>query len=833
LTIFGRSWSAFLRPHDAGAEPPSGRLEQNLRDYDIKGEQSIALAQGAVACLVLALHAFARFMSGMPLVDSWVTLALGLLIASSCLRWEIAASRALPERLLDALNVIDVGIFLALIWGYQYAYDLPAGAILKAPSFVLVLVLIGLRALRFHPRPIAIVGLASALGWAVLVLGAVAHDGTDALTHDYREYFNTPKIFFWAEAIKIMAFVALALILAVATRGARQLLARAAHTTDYAEALESSRRHLEEATRAKERAETAAAELDRHKAELVEQNMRFDAALGNMSMGLCMFDKDQRLVVCNSHYIEMYGLDPELAKPGTHFREIIEARIKNGLWVGDKPEDYLSERLSSAHEMQRNTKVQELSDGRIIAVMHEPMPQGGWVATHEDITQLRRIEAQMQHMARHDALTDLPNRAELRDFIRKTLDQQTNGEPSLVVLLFDIDRFKEVNDTFGPSVGDELLQAVAQRLKRRLKGVEMIARIGGDEFVLVQSAEKPATAASTLARKVQTVLATSFDLDDHQIVVSTSIGIAIGPGDGADPDELLKNADLALNRAKMDAPGSSRFFEREMDQKMQTRRTLERDLRSALHAGELELYYQPQLNLERNEISGMEALVRWNHPERGLVSPADFIPLAEETGLIVQIGEWTLRQACAEASKWPKGLKVAVNLSPAQFRFGNVRHAVISALGASQLTPQRLELEVTESLLLQESEGVAETLEKLHEIGVRFALDDFGTGYSSLSYLSRYHFDKIKIDQIFVKELAERPKSSLAILRSIVALGTSLGIATCAEGIETVEQLEQVKQEGCTEAQGYYVSPPRPAADIPDVLARFKVTPERAVRRAG
>src|SRR5262249_40432191 len=246
-------------------------------------------------------------------------------------------------------------------------------------------------------------------------------------------------------------------------------------------------------------------------------------------------------------------------------------------------------------------------------------------------------EAQMQHMARHDALTDLPNRAELRDFIRKTLEQQTNGEPSLVVLLFDIDRFKEVNDTFGPSVGDELLQAVAQRLKRRLKGVEMIARIGGDEFVVVQSAEKPATAASTLARKIQSILATSFDLDDHQIVVSTSIGIAIGPGDGDDPDELLKNADLALNRAKMDAPGSSRFFEREMDQKMQTRRTLERDLRSALHAGELELYYQPQLNLERDEISGMEALVRWNHPERGLVSPADFIPLAEETGLIVQI----------------------------------------------------------------------------------------------------------------------------------------------------------------------------------------------------
>jgi len=829
-------WNKRLRSREAGASGPkatSQRLEQNLRDYDINGEQSIALAQGAIAGCVLVLHTFARFMSGLPLVNAWVTLAPALLIASSCLRWQLATSGVLPERVLDALNVIDIGIFLALIWGYQYAYDLPAGATLKAPSFVLLLALVGLRALRLHPRPIVFAGVASAVGWALLVFGAVAHDGTAALIHDYREYFNTTKIFFWAEAIKIAAIAALTVVLAAATRSARRLLARAAHTTDYAEALEASRRHLQEATRAREKAEAALSELDCRKAELSEQNMRFNAALGNMPMGLCMFDKDQRLLVCNDRYIEMYGLDKELATPGTPFRKIIEARIANGLWVGEKAEDYFNERLASAREMQRNTRVQELSDGRIIAVMHEPMPHGGWVATHEDITQLRRIEAQMQHMARHDTLTDLPNRAALHDCIKKLLEREVGGEPSLVVLLFDIDRFKEVNDTFGPSVGDELLQAVAQRLKRRLRGIDMIARVGGDEFVVVQSAEKPAAAAAILARKIQSILATSFDLDDHQIVVSISIGISIGSGDVSDPDQLLKNADLALNRAKMDAPGSSRFFEREMDQRMQARRKLERDLRAALHTGEFELYYQPQLNLERNEISGFEALVRWNHPERGLVSPVDFIPLAEETGLIVQIGEWVLRQACAEAAKWPKGLKVAVNLSPAQFRFGNVRQAVISALGATQLLPQRLELEVTESLLLQEGEGVAETLEKLHEIGVRFALDDFGTGYSSLSYLGRYHFDKIKIDQIFVKELAERPKSSLAILRSIVALGASLGIATCAEGVETAEQLAQVKLEGCTEVQGYYISPPRAAADIPAMLARGKSAPAPASRRVG
>ena len=436
-------------------------------------------------------------------------------------------------------------------------------------------------------------------------------------------------------------------------------------------------------------------------------------------------------------------------------------------------------------------------------------------------------------MALHDALTDLPNRTLLRERMEQLLDRASVENRSLVVILLDIDRFKEVNDSLGPSIGDALLQGVAQRLRRRLKGVEMVARIGGDEFVVLQLAEKPATAAAALVKKIQSTLGTSFDIDDHQIVVGTSIGIAIGPGDGSGSDQLLKSADLALNRAKSDGPGTSRFFEREMDQRMQARHTLERDLRAALHAGEFELYYQPQLNLERGEITGFEALLRWNHPERGLISPADFIPLAEETGLIVSIGEWTLRQACADADKWPKGVKVAVNLSASQFRFGNVRQAVISALGASRLPPRTLELEVTESVLLQDSDNVAQTLDLLHDMGVGIALDDFGTGYSSLSYLRRFHFDKIKIDQIFIKELAQRPNSSLAILRSIIALGTSLGIATTAEGIETKEQLERMRKEGCTEVQGYYISMPRPVRDVPAMLEGAKRWSERATRRAG
>ncbi len=798
----------------SGSGPASRRLEETLRDHDLQGERAIALAQGAIACFILVLHSVARVNAGLPVVHTWVVVALTLLMVSSALRFMLAKSKDLPERTLDVLNVVDVAIFLSLLWSYQYAYEHPAGGSLKSPSFVLLLVLIALRALRFHPRPIIIAGLAGVVGWSLFVCGAVLKDGVSAITHDYRTYLTSFDILVGAEVERIGALTALVLFLGIATYSARQLLGRAADAADYAEALQAAERHLEEATLAKERAEGALVELDRRKADLVEQNRRFNAALGNMSQGLCMFDEDQRLMVCNDRYIEMYGLSKDLAAPGTPFRTIIESRIARGLFVGDDASMYLAERLAAARDPVPTTKVQELSDGRIIAIMHEPMEHGGWVATHEDITQLRRIETQLAHMSRHDALTDLPNRVLLREQMAACLTRAAVEKSSLVVVLIDLSRFKEVNDTLGPSMGDSLLQGVAQRLWRRLKGVEMVACIGGDEFVVLQVAEKPATAAAALVKKIHSILSTSFDVDDQQIVISAYIGIAIGPGDGNEPDQLLKSADLALTRAKDDGPGNSRFFERAMDEQMQARHRLERDLRAALHNGEFELYYQPQLNLERDEITGFEALLRWNHPTRGLVSPTDFISLAEETGLIVPIGEWTLRQACADAARWPKGLKVAVNLSAAQFRFGNVRQAVISALGASNLLPQGLELEVTESMLLQDGDAVAEVLNKLHDIGVRIALDDFGTGYSSLSYLRRFRFDKIKIDQSFIQDLTEHPNTSLAIVRSIVALGTSLGIATNAEGVETKEQLERVRAQGCTEVQGFLIGEPRPLRDV-------------------
>lgn len=810
--------------------PTSRRLEANLRAYDIWGEKAIALSQAAICVLILALHEVALYNAGRTFPYSWVTVAVGLLIASSALRWWLASRPILSERVLDVLNVFDVAIFLSLIWSYQYAYEHPAAGSLKAPSFVLLLVLIALRALRFHPRPILIAGAAAVIGWSCVVCSAVFKDGLAAVTRDYHSYLATFQIFIGAEVEKIVALAALAALLAVATYGARQLLNKAAHADDYAEALNSAQRHLDEATRSKEEAEATLAQLDRSKAELLEQNRRFNAALGNMRLGLCMFDEEQRLLVCNDRYLEMYRLPKSLAQPGTPFRSIIEARIASGLFEGGNPEAYMSERLEAARAMEATTTVHELSDGRSIAIMHEPMAHGGWVATHEDITPLRLVEARMSHMARHDGLTDLPNRMQLRERIEEVLER-ARGETALIVLLLDIDRFKEVNDSLGPSVGDALLQGVALRLLRRLRRIEMIARIGGDEFVVLQLSEQPVSDSAALVKKVQSALATSFDLDDHQVIVSTSIGIAIGPDDGAGADELLKNADLALNRAKSEAPGSSRFFEPGMDQKMQARHLLECDLRAAINKGQLELYYQPRLDLTTSEITGFEALLRWNHPQRGLVSPVEFIPLAEETGLIVPIGEWALRQACMEASRWRRGLKVSVNLSAVQFRLGNVRQAVITALGASQLAPQNLELEVTESVLLQESAEVVDTLTKLRDLGVSIAIDDFGTGYSGLSYLHRIYFDRLKIDQMFIREMFTRDGNSRAIVRAIITLGRSLGISTTAEGVETEEQLEFVRAEGCTEAQGYLIGRPAPVSEIDALLTRTP-SPHDVPRRA-
>jgi diguanylate cyclase (GGDEF)-like protein len=394
--------------------------------------------------------------------------------------------------------------------------------------------------------------------------------------------------------------------------------------------------------------------------------------------------------------------------------------------------------------------------------------------------------------------------------------------------MLDLDRFKEVNDTLGHSVGDGLLKAVTERLRGCVRETDTIARLGGDEFAIVQHVAEPAIETAALAKRIQEAIGAPFDIDDHYVVVGTSIGIAIAPSDGTNSDELLKNADLALYRAKTEGRGTFRFFQPEMDRRMQARRGLERDLRNALVNGEFALHYQPLVNIERDEICGFEALLRWTHPERGKIAPSDFIPLAEETGLIVPIGEWVLRQACADAASWPVHLKISVNVSVAQFKSRHLVELIVSTLAASGIAPERLELEITESVMLQDENGAFEILTRLHDLGVRIALDDFGTGYSSLSNLRKFPFDKIKIDRSFVSDLSSANVDALAVVRSIAQLGVSLGLSTTAEGVETKEQMDQVRAEGCTEMQGFLFSRAVPANEIARLLLTEQQSPATA-----
>jgi diguanylate cyclase (GGDEF)-like protein len=550
--------------------------------------------------------------------------------------------------------------------------------------------------------------------------------------------------------------------------------------------------------------------------DLIVQNMRFDAAISNMSQGLAMFDHDRKLIVCNTQYAKVYGLPPELMNPGITQQQILEHRVAVGSYPGDDPQKYITDRIMNAATERNTDTVIELRDGRVIAVSHRAMPDGGWVSTHQDVTEKRRTEQRIAHMASHDALTNLPNRTLFRERMEQALARVNRGE-SVAVLCLDLDRFKEVNDTLGHPAGDELLGAAAERLQQCVRDIDTIARLGGDEFAIIQTAVKHPEDVLALVDRILETINHPFEIEGHEINVGASIGIAVAPTDGDSADQLLKHADLALYDAKMGGRRTYRFFEPEMNARVQARRNLELDLRGALARGEFELYYQPVVNIATRQVSGFEALIRWNHPARGLILPGEFIPLAEEISLINPIGEFVLRQACSEAAKWPEHLHMAVNVSAAQFKDRGFVQFVTNTLATSRLNANRLEIEITESVSLDDDEATLATLRQLHGLGVRIALDDFGTGYSSLSYLRSFPFDKIKIDRSLVKELGSRPDCA-AVVGALASLASSLGMITTAEGVETEEQLEHLKNVGCAEAQGYVFCKPRPARDLPSLV---------------
>jgi diguanylate cyclase (GGDEF)-like protein len=561
--------------------------------------------------------------------------------------------------------------------------------------------------------------------------------------------------------------------------------------------------------------------------ELASQNMRLDAAVNNISQGLCMFDAEQKLVICNEQYARIYDLPPSLLVPGTTLTEILEHRFAHGMLPVGGRDAYLESRRALVNNRLFAKDVIEMENGRAIAVRHHPMPDGGWVATHEDITEQRQIEARVRHLARHDPLTDLPNRILFREEMEKAEARIKRGEV-IAVLCVDLDHFKTVNDTLGHGVGDSVLGAVAQRLREASRETDHVARLGGDEFAILAGGLDDPNGAATIAARIVKSVAKPIVVDEQQILIGASVGIAVAPLDGTDGETLLKKADLALYRAKGEGRGNYHFFEKGMDEALQERRALEQGLRHALGRGEFRLAYQPLVDVRNNRICCVEALLRWDHPERGVIQPSDFIPIAEETGVIGAIGEWVLREACHTAARWPDDIHIAVNLSPVQFKNRALVNQVTSALQEANLDPARLELEITESLLLADTTLTLETLHRLRALGVRISMDDFGTGYSSLSYLRSFPFDKIKIDRTFMKNL--RPgEDSMAIIKAVIGLGRSLGMSTTAEGIETEEQLNAVKEQGCDEVQGFLFSPPLPASGIDSLVGT--VSPDAVPRQ--
>jgi diguanylate cyclase (GGDEF)-like protein len=546
--------------------------------------------------------------------------------------------------------------------------------------------------------------------------------------------------------------------------------------------------------------------------ELMQANAKVDAALNNMAQGLVMFDSSARLVVCNHRFLEMYGLSPEIVRPGCTLREMFNHRVATGSFCADDIEKYIADILAAIDQGTVLSRMATLHDGRIMHLVSHPTEGGGWVSTHEDVTEEKRADERLAYEAYVDALTGLPNRKVFCQQLEQELKRVQRGE-RLAVLYLDLDYLKQVNDTLGHPAGDKLLIGVADRLRGCVRDLDVVARLSGDEFAIIQKLLDQPSDAAGLAIRIREAIHKPFDLDGHQVTIDISIGISIAPNDATELNELMKTADMALYEAKNAGRGTYRFYEPEMNARIQARAKLEQDLESAFANGEFELFYQPIVSLDHDKITSFEALLRWNHPELGLVSPVEFIPVAEDMGLIIPLGEWVLRTACAEAATWPDNIQVAVNISSVQLTSKNLANAVVGAIASSGIQPNRLELEITESVLIENTVANLATLKSLHDLGVRFVMDDFGTGYSSLSYLLSFPFHKIKIDKCFIAALSDKNESH-AIVRAITDLARSLKLQVTAEGVETEQQLQQVRLLGCTEMQGYLLSPPRSAAEI-------------------
>lgn len=565
--------------------------------------------------------------------------------------------------------------------------------------------------------------------------------------------------------------------------------------------------------------------LENSRQTLEQDRSTLQTAINNMSQGLLLFNVSEQLVICNRRYLEMYHLSPEIVKPGCTFRQLIEYHKQARSFDGDI-NNHLQD-LRSRLRTGRASQIQNgLPDGRSIQIVNQPLPDGGWVATHEDITEQRRSAARIAFLAHHDALTGLANRAAISQRIEEAAARERRtGEP-FSVLLLDLDRFKQVNDTLGHPAGDALLREVAARLKATLRETDVLGRLGGDEFAIIQtSAINQRQAAIALSSRIIDLLSQSFTIERNDVSIGTSIGISLAPQDASDPAGLLKMADLALYQAKSAGRGNYQFFNTDMTVAATERRELEMALRHAISNHELEVHYQPIVDANTLKVTAAEALLRWRHPIKGLLTPELFLPVAEESGLIAQIGRWVLETACKQAAAWPDHITLAVNLSPVQFRRPSFQGVVTTALAESRLPPRRLELEITETALAGSSVEYLSVLQKLKELGIAIALDDFGTGHSSLSQLTMFPFDKIKIDKSFIGNMTQRADCG-AIIEATLTLAKRLGIATTAEGVETADQCRLLRAAGVTSMQGYLFAQPVPAGHV-DLGAEYATLVEQ------
>jgi diguanylate cyclase (GGDEF)-like protein len=548
--------------------------------------------------------------------------------------------------------------------------------------------------------------------------------------------------------------------------------------------------------------------------------------LENMSQGIMLVTKDLQIPIINGRCGELLDLPDEFIKNPPRFDELVEYQTRNTKLRNGAPahDATVRERAKPADQEKFAVCERSMPNGTVIEVRSGHLPDGSFVQTFTDITKRAEAEAHVARLASEDPLTGLPNRrvfrAALDQISRKPEPGMSSKINEFAVLFLDLDRFKVVNDTLGHRIGDMLLQEVAKRLKGVLRADDVLARLGGDEFAVVVRSIESRAGLETLANRLIEIVVQPYEINDYRIRSSVSIGIAVGPDDGGNADDLLMAADLALYAVKGTNRGTWQFYHASMNKDLADRRQIEVDLREALERNELELHYQPIINLRHNTVSGFEALARWRHPVKGMVPPAVFIPVAEDSGLIVPLGEWALMEACRNAARWPGDLKVAVNLSPVQFTAPNLFETIRHTLAETGLAPHRLELEITERIFIEDSENTLAILLRIKELGVRIAMDDFGTGYSSLSYLRSFPFDKIKVDRAFVSDLSER-NEHVVIVQAVVSIARALGMTTTAEGVETEAQQQFLAALGCDEVQGYFFSPPVPAERLPEFFANW------------